>query len=37
VNLDEVVSVLEQIKPDAPFSLDVDEGEDGEKVQIYIG
>jgi hypothetical protein len=36
-NLDEIVLGLENITPDAPFYVEVDEGEDGERVQIYIG
>ena len=35
--LDEVVLALENITPDAPFYVDVQEGEDGEHVQVYIG
>ncbi len=37
VNLEEMVMALKNVSPEAPFSVDVDEGEDGEKVQIYIG
>ncbi len=37
VNLDEMIMALKNVTPDAPFSVDVDEGEDGGKVQIYIG
>lgn len=35
-NLDEIVMGLENITPDHPFSVEVDEG-DGERVEIYIG
>jgi hypothetical protein len=37
VNIDEMVSALKYVSPDAPFSVDVNEGKDGERVQIYIG
>jgi hypothetical protein len=36
VDLDEILRAMEHITPDAPLSVDVDEG-DGEKVQIFIG
>jgi hypothetical protein len=36
--LDEIILALEDnTSPDAPFYVEVDEGEDGEKVEIYIG
>jgi hypothetical protein len=35
--MDELILALEHTSPDAPFSLDVDEGEDGERVQVIIG
>ena len=34
-NLDQMILALENISPDAPFSVDVDD--DGEKVQVFIG
>jgi hypothetical protein len=34
-NLDQMILALENINPDAPFSVDVDD--DGEKVQVFIG
>jgi hypothetical protein len=37
VNLEEMIQALKNVSPDAPLSVDVDEGEDGERVQIYIG
>jgi hypothetical protein len=37
VNLEEMVMALKHVSPDAPFSVDVEEGKDGERVQIYIG
>ncbi len=37
VNIDEMVMALKHVTPDAPLSVDVNEGEDGERVQIYIG
>lgn len=37
VNPDEMIMALKHVTPEAPFSVDVDEGEDGEKVQIMIG
>lgn len=35
--LDEVILALEATSPETPFYLEVDEGEDGEHVEIYIG
>jgi hypothetical protein len=37
VNIDEMVKALKHVSPDTPFSVDVNEGEDGEHVQVYIG
>jgi hypothetical protein len=36
-NLDEMVLLLNKTSPDMPLSIHVDEGDDGEKVEIYIG
>jgi hypothetical protein len=36
-NLDEVILALERTSPDQPFHVQVDEGESGEKVEVYIG
>lgn len=36
-NLDEVILALEKTSPDQPFYVKVDEGESGEKVEVYIG
>jgi hypothetical protein len=36
-NLDEVILALEKTSPDQPFYVKVDEGEEGEKVEVYIG
>jgi hypothetical protein len=36
-NLDEVLLALGKTRPETPISIEVNEGEDGEKVQIYIG
>ena len=36
-NLDEVVMALEKTSPEQPFYVKVDEGESGEKVEVYIG
>jgi hypothetical protein len=36
-SLDEAVLALEKISPDEPFYVKVDEGESGEKVEVYIG
>lgn len=35
-NMDEVIMVLEKTSPEAPFYVEVDEG-DGERVEVYIG
>jgi hypothetical protein len=36
-SLDEAVLALEKISPDEPFYVKVDEGESGEKVEVFIG
>ena len=36
-SLDEVVLALEKTSPEQPFYVKVDEGEEGEKVEVYIG
>jgi hypothetical protein len=36
-NLDEVILALDKTSPDQPFYVRVDEGEEGEKVEVYIG
>ncbi len=36
-SLDEVILALEKTSPDQPFYVHVDEGESGEKVEVYIG
>jgi hypothetical protein len=36
-NLDEVILALGKTSPDQPFYVKVDEGESGEKVEVYIG
>lgn len=36
-NLDELILALEKTSPDQPFYVRVDEGESGEKVEVYIG
>ena len=36
-NLDEVVLGLETLSPDQPLHVEVDEGPDGERVEVYIG
>jgi hypothetical protein len=36
-NLDEVILALDKTSPDQPFYVKVDEGESGEKVEVYIG
>jgi len=36
-NLDEVILALEKTSPEQPFYVKVDEGESGEKVEVYIG
>ena len=35
--LDELIMALEATNPDTPFYVEVDEGEDGERVEVYIG
>jgi hypothetical protein len=34
--MDEMFKALENVTPDAPFYVEVDEG-DGERVEVYIG
>jgi hypothetical protein len=36
-NLDELILALEKTSPEQPFYVNVDEGESGEKVEVYIG
>jgi hypothetical protein len=36
-SLDEVILALDKTSPDQPFYVKVDEGETGEKVEVYIG
>jgi hypothetical protein len=36
-SLDEIILALEKTSPDQPFYVKVDEGESGEKVEVYIG
>ncbi len=36
-NLDEVILALDKISPDQPFYVKVDEGDSGEKVEVFIG
>jgi hypothetical protein len=36
-SLDEVILALDATSPDAPFYVEVNEGEDGERVEVYIG
>jgi len=36
-SLDEVILALEKTSPDQPFYVKVNEGESGEKVEVYIG
>ncbi len=36
-SIDEVILALEKVSPDQPFYVKVDEGESGEKVEVYIG
>jgi SHOCT-like domain len=36
-NLDEAILALDKISPDQPFYVKVDEGDSGEKVEVYIG
>lgn len=35
--LDEVILALQHTNPDAPFYVEVNEGENGERVEVYIG
>jgi hypothetical protein len=35
--LDEAILALDKISPDQPFYVKVDEGDSGEKVEVYIG
>jgi hypothetical protein len=35
--LDELLLALEKTSPDTPFYIEVNEGNDGEKVEVYIG
>lgn len=35
--IDELIMALEATNPDTPFYVEVDEGEDGERVEVYIG
>jgi len=37
INLDEALLALEKVSPDQPFYVKVNEGESGEKVEVYIG
>ena len=36
-SLDEVILALDKISPDQPFYVKVDEGDSGEKVEVFIG
>lgn len=36
-SLDELILALEHTNPDAPFYVEVQDGEDGERVEVYIG
>ena len=36
-SLDEVIMALDATSPDAPFYVEVNEGDDGERVEVYIG
>ncbi len=36
-NLDELILALEKTSPEQPFYVNVDEGDSGEKVEVYIG
>ncbi len=36
-NLDEVILALDKTSPDQPFYVQVDEGDSGEKIEVYIG
>jgi len=35
--VDDAILALEKVSPDTPFFVQVDEGDDGEKVEVYIG
>ncbi len=37
INIDEMILALEKTSPNAPLSVHVDEGENGERVEVYIG
>jgi hypothetical protein len=37
VNIDEMILALEKTSPDSPMFVQVDEGKDGERVEVYIG
>jgi hypothetical protein len=36
-SLDEVIMALDATSPEAPFYVEVNEGDDGERVEVYIG
>lgn len=36
-NIDEMILALEKTSPNSPLSVHVDEGENGERVEVYIG
>jgi magnesium-transporting ATPase (P-type) len=36
-SLDEVIMALDATSPDAPFYVEVNEGDNGERVEVYIG
>lgn len=36
-SIDELIIALEATNPDTPFYVEVNEGEDGERVEVYIG
>jgi len=37
INIDEMILALEKTSPNTPLSVHVDEGENGERVEVYIG
>jgi len=37
VNIDEMILAMEKTSPDSPMYVQVNEGEDGERVEVYIG